>query len=413
MATFPKGIDAPHGFIRIRFTYQGVRCSETLTGLKPTKNNIAYATNKLASIKAEIRERRFNYQEHFPDSSKAGLFGGAQNQRRTVREGVANWLGVKKAKVAPSGYRKYETDANTHILPKWGDRTFSSITRSEIVRWQTIELAGKELRNKSINCIMTPLRGAFSDAHADNVIQTNPMDTIKNLELDSEGAPDPLTQEELIRLTNMKTHRTQEINAIGFNAWSGLRECELIALAWEDIDMEKWTVHISRSRVNNEYKVPKTKTSVREFDLLPEAIEFLKKQMQHTYMLPPSEIEVRQRNNRTFAKESVRFVFHSSGVDRPWSGASPFGKVWAEILRKAKVRHRGPNQLRHTFISQMLTQSIPPEWLAPICGTSVAMIRKHYGKFIRQDRPSLSAAIGRIREQHAQSGTELVRDKGD
>lgn len=138
---------------------------------------------------------------------------------------------------------------------------------------------------------------------------------------------------------------------------------------------------ISRSRVNNEYKVPKTKTSVREFDLLPEAIEFLKKQMQHTYMLPPSEIEVRQRNNRTFAKESVRFVFHSSGVDRPWSGASPFGKVWAEILRKAKVRHRGPNQLRHTFI--------------------------------RQDRPSLSAAIGRIREQHAQSGTELVRDKGD
>ncbi|MDO8909832.1 MAG: DUF3596 domain-containing protein [Pseudohongiella sp.] len=406
MDKFPKGVDAPTGYLRIRFTFKGVRCAEILAGMKPTKTNIAYAVHKLSVIKLEIRENRFNYTEHFPNSPKAGWFGGPSNAKRTVEEGVTNWLSVKKATVAPSGHRKYEKDANLYVIPKWGTRLFSDITRSEIVRWQTLELPGQGLSNKSINCLMTTLRGPFEDAHADNVIQTNPMDTIKNLVLDAQGDPDPLSLEELARLTGMQTHRVQEINAIGFNAWSGLREGELIALAWEDIDLKNWTVKISRNRVNNEYKLPKTKASIREFDLLPEAIEFLKKQMEHTYMLPPVEVKVRQRNNRTFTKEKVRFVFHSSVAHRPWAGDSSFRTAWAGILAKAKVRYRGPNQLRHTFISQMLTQYIPPEWIAPMCGTSVEMIRKHYGKFIKEDRPNLGAAIAKIRHQNDQNRSD-------
>lgn len=402
-----KGVDSPTGYLRIRFTYKGVRCAEILTGMKPTKNNLAYASNKLAVIKLEIRENRFNYTEHFPSSQKASLFGGPSNTRRTIEEGVTNWLSVKKATVAPSGHRKYEKDARLYVNSKWGTRLFSDITRSEIVRWQALELPAQGLSNKSINCLMTPLRGAFSDAHADNVIQTNPMDTIKNLVLDTQGDPDPLSLDELDRITSMKTHRVQEINAIGFNAWSGLREGELLALAWEDIDLKNWTVRISRNRVNNEFKLPKTKASIREFDLLPEAVEFLKQQMQHTYLLPAVEVKVRQRNNRSFVKEKVRFVFHSSVVNRPWAGDSSFRTAWAGMLTKAKVRYRGPNQLRHTFISQMLTQYIPPEWIAPMCGTSVEMIRRHYGKFIKEDRPNLGAAIAKIRHQNGQDRSDI------
>ncbi len=413
MDNFPKGVDAPFGYLRIRFSYKGVRCSEILTDLKPTKHNIAYAANKLAVIKLEIREGRFDYRSHFPESKRAEMFGSLRSSGRTIGEGVLNWLSIKKATTAPSGFRSYKNKVEKHVIPKWGDRRFTDVNRTDLVRWQTIDLPAQDLSNKTINCILTPLRGAFEDAHADQIISLNPFSTIKNLELDAEGEPDPLTLDELQRVTSLKTHRQQEINAIGFNAWSGLREGELLALAWEDIDLNKWTVRITRNRVNNEYKLPKTKASIREFDLLPEAIEFLKAQKQFTFMKAAVPIKVRQRNNRSFTKEQVRFVFHSSVVDKPWSGDGPFRKVWADLLRKAKVRHRGPNQLRHTFISQMLTQYIPPEWIAPICGTSVAMIRKHYGKFIREDRPNLGAAIAKIRAQKDKNGQLLVRSKTD
>jgi integrase len=380
--------------------------------MKPTKANIAYAGHKLSVIKLEIREGRFNYSDHFPNSKRADLFGTGRNSSRTVEAGVLNWLAIKKATIAPSGYRMYENNANLHVIPKWGHRRFNDLTRSELIRWQTIELPTQELSNKTINCILTPLRGAYSDAFADQIILSNPMSTIKNLELDSDGNPDPLTLDELDRLAALDTHRKQEINALGFNAWSGLREGELLALAWEDIDQKNWTVRVSRNRVSNEYKLPKTKSSIREFDLLPEAITFLKAQKQHTFMLPPTEIKVRQRNNRSFVTEKVRFVFHSSVVNRPWSGDGPFRKVWADLLRQAKIRHRGPNQLRHTFISQMLTQYIPPEWIAPICGTSVAMIRKHYGTFIREDRPNLGAAIAKIRKVNDETGPKRALESG-
>lgn len=411
MAEFPRGIDAPHGYLRIRFMYKRTRCSEVLRGMVPNKNNIAYAVRKLTLIKMAIAESRFSYAEHFPDSPRAALFGGPANTHRTIEEGLTTWLDVKKATVAPSGFRKYEKDTNLYIRPYWGARRFTDVTRSEILRWQTIELPKRNLANKTINCILTPLRGAFSDAHADNVIQSNPMDTIKNLALDTRGDPDPFTQEELQRIFQANTYKVQEINAAGFNAYTGLREGELIALAWEDIDTKRWVIRITRNRVNNEYKMPKTPGSVREFDLLPEAIAFLKAQMPLTFMKPPVPIQIRQRNNRSFLKQEVRFVFHSSAAGCPWAGDSSFRTSWKGLLTKAGVRYRGPNQLRHTFISQMLTQYIPPEWIAPMCGTSVEMIRKHYGKFIREDRPNLGAAIAKIRGVTPENGQLLVSDE--
>jgi hypothetical protein len=55
----------------------------------------------------------------------------------------------------------------------------------------------------------------------------------------------------------------------------------------------------------------------------------------------------------------------------------------------------------------MLTQYIPPEWIAPMCGTSVEMIRRHYGKFIKEDRPNLGAAIAKIRHQNGQDRSDI------
>jgi hypothetical protein len=40
---------------------------------------------------------------------------------------------------------------------------------------------------------------------------------------------------------------------------------------------------------------------------------------------------------------------------------------------------------RHTFISDALSQGVNIKWLAKYCGTSVAMIEKHYDKYIKSD----------------------------
>ena len=69
--------------------------------------------------------------------------------------------------------------------------------------------------------------------------------------------------------------------------------------------------------------------------------------------------------------------------------------VWYRILRGVEVRERKPYCTRHTFISLGLTTGVNPKWLADYCGTSLAMIEKHYGKYIRNDADEqLSRMIG-------------------
>jgi ribosomal protein S12 len=59
--------------------------------------------------------------------------------------------------------------------------------------------------------------------------------------------------------------------------------------------------------------------------------------------------------------------------------------VCYRILRGAGVTERKPYSTRHTFISVGLSNGVNIKWLAEYCGTSVAMIEKHYGKYIRSD----------------------------
>jgi integrase len=63
---------------------------------------------------------------------------------------------------------------------------------------------------------------------------------------------------------------------------------------------------------------------------------------------------------------------------------APHG-VWYRVLRATGVRERKPYTMRHTFISLALTHGVNIKWLAEYCGTSVAMIEKHYGKYIGGD----------------------------
>ncbi|KZZ76193.1 hypothetical protein A3766_14655 [Oleiphilus sp. HI0132] len=64
------------------------------------------------------------------------------------------------------------------------------------------------------------------------------------------------------------------------------------------------------------------------------------------------------------------------------------------MLREANVRHRGPNQCRHTFASMLITKYVPLGIVAEIMGhTSESMLKKHYGKIIHEDRPSTAKLI--------------------
>lgn len=381
----PKGIEVRGESIRISFMYEGIRCREPITGFsKLTKSVITYADNKRKSILSEIKEGRFDYAAHFPDSERAKFFSGygGKDNKRTVAEGVAKWLAVQEATKAKSTFTNYRKKSK-RVVDYFGNRKMRDIAKSEIELYQAA-LLREGLSPKTVNDIFTIVRGVWSDAFSDRAIEHNIMERIKNVDRDAmDDTADPFDRDEIERLATTPTNRPDNINMLMFWIWSGLSYSEVIALAWEDIDTVKWTAKINRARVLGDYKVPKERSRVRVIELLDPAIKWLKEQMAYTSMLPAQSFQIKNRDNITLRKESVRLVFLNGTM--PWSQSTY--RCWFEPhLRKAKVRHRGPNQCRHTFASQLLSSYVPMEWIARQLGHSdTTMIKKHYGKWIPKD----------------------------
>jgi hypothetical protein len=97
---------------------------------------------------------------------------------------------------------------------------------------------------------------------------------------------------------------------------------------------------------------------------------------------------------RLTAKEKEEVVTKCDHLSRlKFSPVLPFAytehgtirkRVWYPAISKAGLRRRTMYQTRHTFASLMLGHGEDPLWVARMLGhTSLDMIIKHYGKFIR------------------------------
>ena len=293
----PAGVEVRANSIRIKFSYRGQWCRETLKNLDVTTGNINFAKGKLASIKHEIATNGFDYASHFPESKRALVFSGPKATRKTVEVAIDEWLEIKKTKVAHSTYSGYKSKANAHVKPKFGDLLLQDLNFTMIEHWRTSELLS--LKNKTINEIMIVMRGILKAAKADRIIDYNPSSDIENLVVEH-VVPDPFTRSEINSILNTHTNRIQELNMISFNFWTGLRISELIALSWKDVDLKKGIIKVRRAKVKSKYKIPKTRDSVRDIELLQPAIEALKEQMRYSYNIPAVDVEVIQRDNKKF-----------------------------------------------------------------------------------------------------------------
>lgn len=398
VTALPRGVEIHGNQLRISFMFAGRRCREPVPGVsRITKATIAYAENKRRLILTEIKEGRFDYATHFPKSRNANRFSGwgGPDLDRLVTDGVREWLAVQQKRKAASTYRGYKSKAE-HVLAKWPHRRIADIPKSEIELFQA-ELLGRGLSPKTVNDTFTVVRGVWETAFQDSIIRTNPLERIANVERDEiHDYADPFTLKELDRIQAVKTIRQQDINMVMFACWCGLSVSELIALSWDDIDTVDWVIQVRRARVDGEFKVPKERSRIRRVELIEPAKYWLQRQQAATFLLPPVIIQVKQRDNVTTKEDTLRLVFRNGLSNLAWSDGS-LRRWFKGHLVRAKVRHRGPNQCRHTFASQMLSNFVSMEWVARQLGhTDTTMVKKHYGRWIHSDTPNMADQVSKM-----------------
>ncbi|MDD9156734.1 tyrosine-type recombinase/integrase [Aliivibrio sp. S4TY2] len=315
---------------------------------------------------------------------------------KTINNYLDSYFAERRFIVSPSTQRS-EASKGNNIRKAIGKRTVDSVLHSDlhdlIFKWH------KRFSNKSINGHLTILRAIFKRVMLDGIIERNPMTGLENLK-NVKNAPNPFMKSDLTLMYECKNVCEQGKNAVLFDALTGLRISELIAVSWDDVDWQRNVLYVRRARVLNDYKVPKTPGSVRAVDLNPLAVDILKKQLAITGKRRRKTIDVLQRDNKSIQKESIAFIFINSKTRQPYLNAKQFSKAFfTPFLETAGIAHRGVGQLRHTFASQCLTAGISKEWISQQMGhTGTHMIDMHYGKWLREDAPDCAL----LASQHLQ-----------
>jgi integrase len=352
-----RGITIRGNSVQIAFTYQGIRCRETLP-LPPTKTAQKEIALKRQAILYEIKTNTFDYLKHFPHSKKAQAFRKTRPNHCTIEEGLKDWLKRHQIKCQPSTLRDYNSAIYHHLIPKFGDLTIAELSAIKIKEW----LSDLICSNKRKNNMLIPLRRFYEEMYLDEIIDKNPLARVKNLPIHTRE-PQPFTPDEVTRILNELAG--QEKNLIQFAFWSGLRTSELIALRWQDVDLEHNRIHVRVAKVRGHLKGTKTKSGTREVTLQPQAREAL-------------------LNQQTYTKNLNDIVFHDSRNNVPWKNDQAIRKViWTPALKRAHISYRNPYQTRHTFASTLLSQGKNPLWVAQQMGhKDWGQIRKIYGRWI-------------------------------
>jgi integrase len=231
----------------------------------------------------------------------------------------------KVLEVSAASYANYESAVTTLKEIVGGETRLSDIQHIDVLRYRKELLTG-EVVNKKIPCfnkqgrtpstvnnIMKVLCAILRLAQRDQIITHVPHENVKMLTV-SKKAPDPLLFHEYQALI-AALPKPQSLMWV-FAVHTGLRHGEICALAWDDIDLDKGEIHISRNITNKGLFVPpKTAAGERTVTLLQPALEAIREQFLLTGSREKTEITFHHREHGLTEQQSIRFVFSRKPVE--------------------------------------------------------------------------------------------------
>lgn len=293
--------------------------------------------------------------------------------RMTVNQWMKTWLEVYvKPSVRLRTYEGYVSIHRNHISPLLGEIRVQALAPSD-VQMALNKRADKGLSHRTLVYIVATLRPALKQAMLDGIVQRNVADAVK---VPKSSTPpkekDALTMEELKRLFECCESRLKI--AVLALARTGVRIGELLALRWDDIDMNKKAVHVRRAVSDTRTKGrliddPKTQSSIRMIPVGASVIaalqEWRKEQLQEKLACGSKWAD---EDNAVFT------MAFGSRMRQEW--VSRRLKVAAQ---KAEIEYISPHILRHTYASLLIESGVELKTVQELMGhTTSRMVMEIY-----------------------------------
>lgn len=317
------------------------------------------------------------------------------DSRQTLGAYLSTWLNTTKAAIRPRTWQRYEQYVRVHIVPSLGTVSLAKLTPQQVQALYTAKLA-EGLSTTTVNHLHQVLHRALDTALRLDLVVRNVCERID---------PPRMRHHEMTTLSEEQAHtllvaaegdRFETLYVLALA--TGMRQGELLALRWRDVDLEGGTLQVRATLQNTAtgfvFAEPKTAHSRRRIALSRTAIAALKR-----HRLRQAEERLRLGP----AWHEMDLVFPNS-IGKPMDGLHLLQRNFYPLLEKAGLPRMRFHDLRHTAATLLLGRGINPKIVSEMLGHSQVGITldlySHVTPHMQQQAAdAIDAAFSRYRSQ--------------
>ncbi len=322
--------------------------------------------------------------------------------KQTVEQYFTAWLESVKPTIRLTTWRRYEQFVRSHLLPTLGKISLVKLNAQHLQLLYAKKLE-EGLSSTTVHHIHMMLHKALDRAMRLTLVQRNVSDLVD---------PPRLRRHEMKTLTEAQARRLlaaavgDRLEALYVLALAtGMREGELLALRWHDVDLERGTLQVQATlqytTAGPTFVEPKTAQSRRRIALSKTAVDALRRH------------RVRQDEERRLlgdAWDNLDVVFPNA-IGRPMDNVNFLRRQFLPLLERAGLPRIRFHDMRHTAATLLLGRGINPKIVSEMLGhASIEITLGLYSHVLphmqQQAADAMDAALGGTDEAFPASGSQ-------
>lgn len=285
----------------------------------------------------------------------------------TTQNLLTEWLEIyQKEHIKARTYSRYQGLITMHIVPTLGERNISELGRREIQEFLTQQKKDGNMRNGeklsaiSTNMMLSVLHLAFEYACDMEYIEENPCVRVRRTKAETKKVQAFTVEEQRAIEVEIAGSDDRRLHGILLCLYSGLRIGELLGLTWNDVDIDRGVMKITKTvyREKDEsgnwklcVDTPKTKASDRVIPLP----EYITDMLRQDYENTKTPYVVENKKGERMSIRSYQYIFE-------------------KLTERAGVRKLNFHALRHTFATRAIECGMDIKTVADIMGHQNASI---------------------------------------
>lgn len=349
---------------KYRVTYTVERNKKTGKLIRKSFSALTYeeAEERLQAVLLEIKEGNYKIEADMK-----------------FKDWISYWLNDCKVNtIERTTLENYRRNIKNHIIPWLGNIKLKDISVKELQQFYNyLYEEGREdgtggLNPRTVQRIHTIINSALKHAVRCEVITKNVAQYVIKRKMKKHQI-DPYTPEELKKFINLI--KDEDLYPIFMtSAFTGLRRGEVLALRWQDVDLNNRIINVKKSigqvKVNQqekkriiELKDTKTESSKRCIPIDNVLVEVLtnhrKQQIEVGFKYG---IESYNTNNLVFCEKDGSFI-----------NPSKYTNEFIRVIEENKLRRIRLHDLRHTYASILLNEGVGHNSIKDLLGHSTVV----------------------------------------